>query len=174
MVLWVFWAGTVSIFHFIDALVWARDAVNIAPVWCDICESFRGNSRLLLRILMPFVSASRVKLMQPIGIIITTALINHRLYKLSKMDSVYNTSADVSEMFSICCARHFITHNEFRSGRWLSSILALDSGRHLFSWDFVRVTYRNFLLLFVANQRQIFSCKTIALISWKALAVALQ
>ena len=44
-----------------------------------------------------FGIVTRFTHVQPIGIIVASAIINHRLYKLSKLDAVYYELIDVSE-----------------------------------------------------------------------------
>jgi len=35
---YVFWTSIACLNQFINSVVWASDAINRAPVWCDICE----------------------------------------------------------------------------------------------------------------------------------------
>ena len=37
-VLYIFWVGGQCLFQAINVLVWRDNVINVAPVWCDICE----------------------------------------------------------------------------------------------------------------------------------------
>jgi hypothetical protein len=37
--LYMIWTGIGCLNVFINSIIWANDAVNYAPIWCDICES---------------------------------------------------------------------------------------------------------------------------------------
>ncbi|KAH8092655.1 STE3-domain-containing protein [Cristinia sonorae] len=45
-VLYIFWIGTGCLFQFINYIVWFDNAVNVAPVWCDISIRFLFIARL--------------------------------------------------------------------------------------------------------------------------------
>ena len=35
---YVFWTSLACLNQFVNSVVWANDAINKAPVWCEICE----------------------------------------------------------------------------------------------------------------------------------------
>ena len=37
-VLYIFWVGGQCLIQFVDLIVWRDNAINVAPVWCDISE----------------------------------------------------------------------------------------------------------------------------------------
>lgn len=99
-VLWIFWAGTGCLIYFINAIIWRDNVTNWAPVWCDIGEcQVPGIGAVVSEHV--FRSVTRFLHVQPIGICLASALINHRLYKLSKLSVTFTSAADVScERFS--------------------------------------------------------------------------
>ena len=38
-VLYIFWMGGQCLLQFINMMIWRDNAINVAPVWCDISES---------------------------------------------------------------------------------------------------------------------------------------
>ncbi|EKM52809.1 uncharacterized protein PHACADRAFT_261451 [Phanerochaete carnosa HHB-10118-sp] len=77
-VLWVFWSGTGCLIYFVNGIIWHDNTIDCAPVWCDIVTRFMQA--------------------QPIGTTIASALINHRLYKLTKLSVTHTTAADKRRM----------------------------------------------------------------------------
>ncbi|KAL1689483.1 STE3-like pheromone receptor, partial [Schizophyllum commune] len=71
---YMFWTATACLLSFINALVWKGNAINVAPVWCDI------SSKLLLGV--------------GIGIPASGLCIARRLYKITSMRSVSITRQD--------------------------------------------------------------------------------
>ena len=37
---YMIWVALACLNQFVNSVVWANDALNRAPVWCDICENF--------------------------------------------------------------------------------------------------------------------------------------
>lgn len=33
------WASLASLIQFVDSIIWNGNAINSAPIWCDICKS---------------------------------------------------------------------------------------------------------------------------------------
>lgn len=91
-ILWIFWAGTGTLIYFINGIIWRDNVTNWAPIWCDVGE---------FEFLRDFTTAhlcfqvTRFLHVQPIGICLASALINHRLWRLTKMTVVRTTDADV-------------------------------------------------------------------------------
>ncbi|KAI0947520.1 hypothetical protein AcW1_007727 [Taiwanofungus camphoratus] len=67
-VLYIFWTGSQCLIQFINCIVWKDNAINWAPVWCDI--------------------TSRWLLASSIGICTASLLINRRLYKIATISTV--------------------------------------------------------------------------------------
>ncbi|KAG6815414.1 hypothetical protein H0H87_002092 [Tephrocybe sp. NHM501043] len=72
--LYMFWAGLVNLNQFINAVVWNGNAINWAPVWCDI--------------------SVRIFLAGVVAIPACTLCINRRLYQIASVRSVTVTKAE--------------------------------------------------------------------------------
>lgn len=77
-VLWIFWSGTACLIRFINGIIWSDNTTNCAPVWCDIITRFLQA--------------------QPIGTTIASALINYRLYRLTRLNQTITTREDKRKM----------------------------------------------------------------------------
>lgn len=73
-ILYIAWVGSYNLIQFIDCVVWRDNAINWAPVWCDI----------VIRIL--FVT--------PHAILAASLVINRRLYKIASTSSVSISRAE--------------------------------------------------------------------------------
>ncbi|KAL1742311.1 mating pheromone receptor Bbr2 [Schizophyllum fasciatum] len=71
---YMLWTATACLLSFVNAIVWRGNALNVAPIWCDI------SSKLLLGV--------------SIGIPASGLCISRRLYKISSMKSVSITRQD--------------------------------------------------------------------------------
>lgn len=38
---YIIWVSVACLLEFINSVVWRNNALNLAPVWCDICVSIR-------------------------------------------------------------------------------------------------------------------------------------
>ncbi|EIM84333.1 fungal pheromone STE3G-protein-coupled receptor, partial [Stereum hirsutum FP-91666 SS1] len=72
--LYMFWTGVPVLNMFINSIVWDGNALNSAPVWCDI--------------------SSRIIIGSNVGIVLSSLCINRRLYKIASAKSVVNTAED--------------------------------------------------------------------------------
>ncbi|KAH9916395.1 STE3-domain-containing protein [Epithele typhae] len=73
-VLYIFWMGTQNLIQFIDKVVWRDNAINVAPVYCDITTHFTIGSS--------------------IGVVCASLVINRRLYHIANISAVSITRAD--------------------------------------------------------------------------------
>ncbi|CDO68081.1 hypothetical protein BN946_scf184788.g12 [Trametes cinnabarina] len=73
-VLYIFWIGTQSLFQFINSVVWRDNAINWAPVWCDITTHFTIGSS--------------------IGVCCASLVINRRLYHIANISTVSISRSD--------------------------------------------------------------------------------
>ncbi|KAL1671814.1 mating pheromone receptor Bbr2 [Schizophyllum commune] len=71
---YMLWTATACLISFVNSVVWRGNALNVAPIWCDI------SSKLLLGV--------------SIGIPASGLCISRRLYKISSMRSVSITRQD--------------------------------------------------------------------------------
>ncbi|KAH9943341.1 STE3-domain-containing protein [Epithele typhae] len=72
--LYIFWMGTQNLINFINLVVWRDNAIDWAPVWCDITTHFVIGSS--------------------IGVCCASLVINRRLYHIASVSAVSITRAD--------------------------------------------------------------------------------
>ncbi|KAI8992846.1 STE3-domain-containing protein [Trametes punicea] len=73
-VVYIFWIGTQCLIQGINTLMWRNNAINWAPVWCDITTRFTIGSS--------------------IGVCCASLVINRRLYHIASISTVSVTRAD--------------------------------------------------------------------------------
>lgn len=93
-VLWIFWAGTGCLIQFINGVIWRDNTANWAPVWCDIGEGM-NTLGMCHGLLTREPAVTRFIHVQPIGVVVASALINRRLFKIVTMSKVSTSQADV-------------------------------------------------------------------------------
>ena len=88
----MFWTATALLSLFINSIIWADNAIDWAPVWCDISECFYAwcTNRFLMKI-----TASRVIIAISVAIPAASLCINHRLYSIAAVRTVTRTKAEV-------------------------------------------------------------------------------
>ncbi|TBU29728.1 STE3-domain-containing protein [Dichomitus squalens] len=72
-ILYIFWIGGVCLANGINMLLWRTNAINFAPVWCDIYIRF-------------YIASG-------IGVVSSTLVITHRLYHIANMSAISLTRA---------------------------------------------------------------------------------
>ncbi|EMD35184.1 STE3-like pheromone receptor B mating type [Gelatoporia subvermispora B] len=77
-VLYIFWCGTQCLIQGINMLIWKNNAINWAPVWCDI--------------------TSRWMLASGVGVCACSLIINRRLYKIASVSAVSSTRQEKRRM----------------------------------------------------------------------------
>ncbi|TFK87793.1 putative fungal pheromoneG-protein-coupled receptor [Polyporus arcularius HHB13444] len=73
-VLYIFWMGGECLIQFINMMIWRDNAINVAPVWCDITTRFNIASGL--------------------GVCCASLVINRRLYHIANVSAVSMSRAD--------------------------------------------------------------------------------
>lgn len=93
---YMMWTALACLNQFVNSIVWSDDAVNRAPIWCDICE-FPRTSRLfpLYLSLMP-LTATRITLAAAFGIPASALCIMRRLHSISRIHAVAATHSEAS------------------------------------------------------------------------------
>ncbi|RDX44930.1 STE3-domain-containing protein [Lentinus brumalis] len=71
---YMMWASLSCLNQFVNTVVWARDALDHAPVWCDI--------------------STRITIAASVGIPAASMCINQRLYNIAKVQAVMVTKAE--------------------------------------------------------------------------------
>ena len=89
---YMIWTAIAALNQFINSVVWANDAINRAPVWCDICES---NFCLRGRASSDIVLASRIIIATNVAVPCASLTITRRLYKISRVQSVISSPKEV-------------------------------------------------------------------------------
>lgn len=87
------WTGLVCLVTCINSIIWADNALNVAPVWCDICECLNDFPELPV---IDAFAASQIILGASVGIPASTLCISRRLYRIVSTQTVSITRDDVS------------------------------------------------------------------------------
>lgn len=83
--LYIFWAGISALIQGINMTIWADNTINWAPVWCDISKS---NKSVFSVIRLTMIVASRWLIAESIGVVLSSFIINRRLYLVTTMNQV--------------------------------------------------------------------------------------
>ena len=92
---YVFWTSLACLNQFINSVMWASDAINKAPVWCEICERWLLPFQWYLLTVEDFL-ATRITLGAAVGIPASSLCIMRRLHSIAKIHAVSRTHSDVS------------------------------------------------------------------------------
>ncbi len=113
--LYLIWTGIANLTLFINSIIWRENAVNWAPVWCDICEYICYTSIPRLTEL-----AARILIGVSFAIPASSLCINRRLCKISpvsttKAEKVRMVMADLSVGIGIPVLGMVLRNNFFLS-----------------------------------------------------------
>lgn len=79
---YMMWAAISCLNQFINSVVWSDDALNRAPIWCEICTSaFVASYNSWFR----FGTAIRILLASSVGLPAASLCINRRLYQIASV-----------------------------------------------------------------------------------------
>ena len=90
--LYMIWVGLGCLLQCINSIVWNKNMINRAPVYCDICKSLDELCLESLFILSP--TATRFQVALSVAIPACSLCINRRLYKIATMKTVAFTSSE--------------------------------------------------------------------------------
>lgn len=90
----MFWAGFASLIQFVNSVVWNGTAENLAPLWCDICESQTLLSRSWLD--AGNFLATKFVIGAGVGIPAASLSINRRLYNIAAVQQTTIGAREVS------------------------------------------------------------------------------
>ena len=93
---YMMWASLSCLNEFVNTVVWARDALDHAPVWCDVCECPLSLPLPSCCYIPTAPSATRITIAASVGIPAASMCINQRLYNIAKVQAVMVTKAEVS------------------------------------------------------------------------------
>lgn len=80
----------------VNAIVWNADAIDRAPIWCDICESSFSVQRVIIT---HRHTASHIIVAVAVAIPASSLCINRRLYKIACVRSVRISKAEVRRSY---------------------------------------------------------------------------
>ena len=89
--LYMIWTGLACLNQFINSVIWTGNAINWAPVWCDICQSFVNE---IIRVANAFPTAARFIIGASLAIPTASLCINRRLYHIACIRVVTTTKSD--------------------------------------------------------------------------------
>jgi hypothetical protein len=90
--LFMIWTAVGCLNLFINSIVWRNNAIDWAPIWCDICTCCRGFTCFSLS---NSIIASRIIVGLAVAIPAASLCINRRLYKIASCQTVTITLAHV-------------------------------------------------------------------------------
>jgi pheromone a factor receptor len=91
--LYMIWTGLGCLLQSINSMVWNKNMIDRAPIYCDICKSldvFSLERSLTLR----HLTATRIQVALNVAIPACSLCINRRLYKIATVNVVMTTHAD--------------------------------------------------------------------------------
>jgi pheromone a factor receptor len=87
------WVGLGCLLQCINSIVWNKNMIDRAPVYCDICKSL-DESSLEKPLILRHPTATRIQVALNVAIPACSLCINHRLYKIATMKTVVFTSSE--------------------------------------------------------------------------------
>ena len=112
---YMIWTALACLVHFVDSIVWSGNAINWAPVWCDI-GTFTRCFTLLFLISDKLYSAVRVKVAVAVAWPACGLCIIRRLYYIASPTAVTTTRTEVRCRIGSGVAKHYsITETSLRN-----------------------------------------------------------
>jgi pheromone a factor receptor len=91
--LYMVWVGLGCLLQCINSIVWSKNIIDRAPVYCDICKSL-DKSSLENSLILRHSTATRIQVALNVAIPVCSLCINRRLYKIATMKAVMTTSSE--------------------------------------------------------------------------------
>jgi pheromone a factor receptor len=89
------WVGLGCLMQCINSIVWNKNVIDRAPVYCDICKSLNESSLELENpLILRHPTATRIQVALNVAIPACSLCINRRLYKIATMRAVVFTSSE--------------------------------------------------------------------------------
>ena len=98
--LYMAWTALGLLVYFVNSVVWHNDAINYAPVWCDISASKRHWFATWNLIIFFHFIATKLIIGISVAIPAASLCINRRLYYISTVRTVTRTRNEVGSLFS--------------------------------------------------------------------------
>ena len=93
--LYMIWVGLGCLLQCINSIVWNKNMINRAPVYCDICRSFDESSlENSIGLIHHRLKATRIQIALNVALPACSLCINRRLYKIATMKTVMSTSSE--------------------------------------------------------------------------------
>ena len=92
---YMFWVALSCLNQFVNSVTWANDAINRAPIWCDICKCDIFDAISTPPAYQIVRIATRIILAASVGIPASSLCIMRRLYSISKIHAVATSREDV-------------------------------------------------------------------------------
>jgi pheromone a factor receptor len=88
--LYMIWTGLGCLIQGINSIVWNKNLINRAPVYCDICKSVDPSS-LERSLILRHRTATRIQVALNVAIPACSLCINRRLYKIATVKVMTTT-----------------------------------------------------------------------------------
>lgn len=88
---YIMWASLACLNQFVNSIVWAGNADNIAPIWCEICMC----EIHILYLFSDLRIAIRIMLGASVGLPAASLCINRRLYYIASVQTVSTSASEV-------------------------------------------------------------------------------
>jgi pheromone a factor receptor len=89
----MFWTGIGCLMQCVNSIVWNKNMIDRAPIWCDICKFFHPFS-LERTLTLRLPTATRIQVALNVAIPACSLCINRRLYKIATVKAVVVSHAD--------------------------------------------------------------------------------
>jgi len=93
--LYMAWTALGCLIYFINSVIWRDNAINMAPIWCDISQFIMKS---LFYISFYSFAASKIIIGLSVGITASSLCINRRLYSIASVRSVTKSKAQVNSL----------------------------------------------------------------------------
>jgi len=87
------WVGLGCLLQSINAIVWNKNTINRAPVYCDICKLFDLSS-LENSLTLRHLTATRIQVALSVAVPACSLCIHRRLHKIATMKAAVFTSSE--------------------------------------------------------------------------------
>ena len=94
---YMIWAALGCLNSFINSVVWANDAIDRAPIWCDICTC--QPLQQVSATIQHSTIATRITLGVSVGIPAASMCIMRRLYNISNIQAVATSRVEVCSVY---------------------------------------------------------------------------
>ena len=105
--MYMVWTALGCLNQFINSVVWNKNVVNRAPVWCDICEVIylfvrHRTINLTQLIFVPYLEATRITIGISIAISAAALCVMRHLYQITCLRSINLSKVGVFICLYVC------------------------------------------------------------------------